>query len=160
MTAAMLTASVAAVVLGPPYLASREARGDRNDQTVLEFSATSRDYLTSHPRNTTWGPRIGRHPKPERGLFPGAVTPALALAGMLPPVSASSVALIVSGALAFDWSLGLNGLTYDELRRVLVPFRGMRAPTRFVVLAATSLILLAAGGLGVAAVRLRGGRRG
>jgi hypothetical protein len=145
--AACVVALIAAAIVGPPYLASREARGDRNDTTIREFSATPRDYITSHPHNATWGPRIGRHPKPERGLFPGIMTPALAITGMLPPLPASGIALVVSGALAFDWSLGLNGLTYDELRRLFGPFRGVRAPARFVVFVATSMILLAAFGV-------------
>ena len=144
--AAALVALVAALVLGPPYLGSRAARGDRGLGVVAEFSAAGRDYRIPNIHNATWGHRIGSDRKMERALFPGFTAVALGAAGMVPPLNVTAVALIVSGALAFDWSLGVNGLTYDELRDLLLPFRGLRAPARFSVLVGTSLILLGAFG--------------
>jgi hypothetical protein len=65
---------------------------------------------------------------------------------MVPPLGAAAAATLVSGALAFDWSLGSNGLTYDDLYRWLLPYRGMRVAARFSVFVGTALILLAASG--------------
>lgn len=152
---AALVAMLAAIVLGPPYLRSREARGDRPVRAVAEFSAEGRDYRIPNIHNATWGHRLGSDRKVERALFPGFTAVGFATIGTLPPLNISAVALIVSGALAFDWSLGVNGLTYDELRALLLPFRGLRAPARFVVLVATSLILLAAFGVRRLMARLR-----
>jgi hypothetical protein len=52
------------------------------------------------------------------------------------------MAAIVAGTLTFDWSLGLNGLTYDELYRLSPVYRGMRMTARFSVIAGVALVLL------------------
>ena len=155
--AAVAVAAVPAIVLGPAYLGSRAARGDRDVATVAEFSAEGRDYGIPNIHSATWGHRLGSGRKMERALFPGFAPVTLAAIGALPPLTVPAVALIVSGALAVDWSLGVNGLTYDELRALLLPFRGLRAPARFAVFVATSLILLAAFGVHRLAARI--GRR-
>ena len=49
--------------------------------------------------------------------------------------------------VAFDGSLGFNGLTYPYLYKWLSPIRGLRVPARFSVLVALSLAVLA--GFGV-----------
>jgi hypothetical protein len=145
--AAALLALAPTLILGPPYLGSRAARGDRHFKTVAEFSAEGRDYGIPNIHSATWGHRLGSDRKVERALFPGATPLTLAAIGLVPPLTVTRVAAVVSGAFAFDWSLGVNGLTFDELRRLLVPVRGLRVPARFVVLVATSLILLAAFGV-------------
>jgi hypothetical protein len=61
-------------------------------------------------------------------------------------LTAASIATLVAGAAAFDWSLGLRGLTYDDLYKRSVVFRGMRMPARFSVLVGAALALLAAHG--------------
>src|SRR6185436_18085597 len=65
----------------------------------------------------------------------------LALAGAF---SAAPIESLVSGALAFDWSLGTNGLTYDDLYHWLLPYRGLRVPARFSMFVGTALVLLGA----------------
>ena len=50
--------------------------------------------------------------------------------------------------LAVDASLGVNGTAYPAMFKLLLPFRGLRAPNRFAVLVGVSLSVLA--GFGVA----------
>jgi hypothetical protein len=45
--------------------------------------------------------------------------------------------------MAFDWSLGLNGLTYDEVFKRSSVYRGMRVPARFSPVVGAALALLA-----------------
>ena len=82
----------------------------------------------------------------ERELFPGTSTIARAAAGALPPLSTTAIAALTAGAFAFDWSLGLNGLTYDELYRSSSLYRGMRVMARFSVIVGVALVLLGAAG--------------
>ena len=130
-------------IVTAPYLASRDARGDRPIGVILQYSAAPWDYLTPHERSG-YADMFGRPNLPERDLFPG-VTPLLfAAAGMAPPLRVSAIATMVSGALALDWSFGLRGLTYPTLHRWLAPYRGMRVPARFSVFVGSALVLLSA----------------
>ena len=51
----------------------------------------------------------------ERELFPGTATLALGLVGAMPPMSLGTIVLVAGTAVAFDGSLGFNGLIYDDL---------------------------------------------
>ena len=62
-------------------------------------------------------------------------------------MSLGTMALVTGTAVAFDGSLGTNGLVYANLYRYLLPFRGMRVPARFAALVGTGLILLSACGV-------------
>jgi hypothetical protein len=152
----IVVAALAAV--GTPYLLTRGARGDRPYALLRFSSARPSDYGRPHARLASHQWRTRASNSPERELFPGFVTPALALAGMVPPLGAAAAATLVSGALAFDWSLGTNGLTYDELYRWVLPYRGMRVAARFSVFVGTALILLAAYGMERLLRRARGWR--
>ena len=129
--------------LGLPYLKSRDARGDRGRSEVADGSANARDYGATQIRLTTymWHTRVGN--RPERELFPGTTTLAFAALGIVPPLTAATTATVVAGALAFDWSLGFNGLTYDDFYNRSVVHRGMRIPARFSVVVGAALALLA-----------------
>ena len=142
--AAILVPSLLA--LGLPYMKSRETRGDRARHEILEFSAHPSDYLDTHiwQASYSWHSRLGN--RQERQLFPGTTTLALAAAGMVPPLTGAGIAVLVSGAAAFDWSLGLRGLTYDDLHKLSVVHRGMRVPARFSVVVGAALALLGAFG--------------
>jgi hypothetical protein len=94
----------------------------------------------------------------ERALFPGAVTIALAIAGAWPPLTASRTALIVSGAVAFDGSLGLNGVFYPALYKLLPPLRSVRVPARFAIMVVLTLAMLAGYGTARLLSRLKGSR--
>ena len=94
---------------------------------------------------------------PERELFPGVMPLVLGAIGAAPPMSLATMALVAGTAVAFDGSLGTNGLIYGPLYRYALPFRGMRVPARFGALVGTGLVLLA----GYGATRLlRLGRHG
>jgi hypothetical protein len=151
---AVVTASAAAagvllpalLALGVPYMQSREDRGERGPQEVSDGSAAPSDYAATHMRlaSYAWHSRVGNHP--ERELYPGTTTLALAAVGLVPPLSAGATATLVAGALTFDWSLGFKGLTYGELYKRSVVHRGMRVPARFSVVVGAALALLGAFG--------------
>jgi hypothetical protein len=132
--------------LAVPYLSGRAGRGERSMEVVRHFSAQPAEYGRTHGRLAShqWISRRGN--REERELFPGLATPVLAAAGAVPPLGATAIASLVAGALAFEWSLGTNGLTYDDLYRRLLPYRGVRVPARFGVFATIALVLLAAFG--------------
>ena len=136
-----------------PYLAARDIRGDRAMQEVFDGSATGLDYRHAHHRLLTYRWQGGRGHKVERELFPGTSTIVLAAAGAVPPLGTASIAAAVAGSLAFDWSMGLNGLTYDELYRLSSVYRGMRVTARFSAIVGVALVLL--GSIGVARVLRR-----
>lgn len=153
VAAALATAGAivlpALIGLGLPYLKSREARGERGPEEVWSGSALPGDYADTHIRMSSdvwhlWHSREGN--RNERELFPGLTTLVLAGTGLVPPLTGSAAATIVAGALAFDWSLGFNGLTYDDLYKRSVVHRGMRVPARFSVVVGAALALLAAFG--------------
>ena len=136
----------ALLAIGLPYMKSRQARGDRALHEIMEFSAHPSDYLDTHiwQASYSWHSRAGN--RQERQLFPGTTTLVLAAAGMVPPLTAAGIATLVSGGMAFDWSLGLRGLTYDDLHQRSMVHRGMRVPARFSVVVGAALALLGAFG--------------
>ena len=156
VTRRLVTASLAAAAialpafagLAWPYVAARSLRGERARQEVIDGSATGADYRTPHERLVTYQ-RPHRH-QPERELFPGMSTLVLATAGAVPPLPAAAIASLVAGSLAFDWSLGLNGLTYDELYDLSTVYRGMRMTARFSAIVGVALVVL--GAIGAARV--------
>jgi hypothetical protein len=143
------SAAAAAIVLpafaglGLPYVMSRATRGERGLSEVSDGSAAPADYGRAHVRMVTYQWRGGRGHRTERELFPGTSTIALAATGMIPPLSGAAIATIVAGSLTFDWSLGLKGLTYDDIYKRSSVFRGMRVPARFSVIVGAALALLA-----------------
>ena len=151
--ATLIAAATAAAVAVPavattaiPFLMAKDVRGERGRQEIVDGSAMPIDYGHAHIRMVTYRWQDGRRHRGERELFPGTSTLALAATGAIPPLSAAAMASLVAGAFAFDWSLGLNGLTYDELARLSPAYRGMRAMSRFSVIVGTGLVLLGAAG--------------
>lgn len=129
-----------------PYMQAKDIRGDRAIGEVREGSAEGKHYLQANMRLVNYRWQGGRGHTVERELFPGTSTLALAAIGSIPPLGAPSMAAIVAGALTFDWSLGLNGLTYDELYALSPVYRGMRMTARFSVIVGMALVLLATAG--------------
>jgi hypothetical protein len=144
--AALAIVVPAVVALGVPYMQSRAARGERALFEVSDGSAHPSDYLDTHIRLTSYGWHSRAGNRPERELFPGTTTLVLAAAGLVPPLTGAAIATLVSGAVTFDWSLGLKGLTYHELYKRSVVHRGMRVPARFSVVVGAALALLGAFG--------------
>jgi hypothetical protein len=142
---ALLAAAVAGTLVLPlarPYAESTRIKGERTPREVKFYSATPSDYLRAHPRSALYGVRMLPGRQPERALFPGVVPLALAAVGALPPLGALRLAYVAGLAVAFDGSLGFNGLTYPHLYDWVMPIRGLRVPARFSVLVALSLAVL------------------
>ena len=159
VTLAAVAVAAALVVVGAPYMMSRQVRGDRAFALVRLSSAQPVDYTRPHARLAShdWRSRVGN--TQERELFPGFAVTAFAIVGVIPPLNGVATATLVSGALALDWSFGTNGLTYDDLYRWVLPYRGMRVAARFSVFVGSALILLGAYGM-VRLLRLGRGPRG
>ncbi len=146
-------ALLAAAIVGPfarPYLAARRAVGERPASEVEFYSATPGNYLVAHQRNALFGPLSAGRGEQERELFMGIAVPLLAVAGLWPPVSAARAGYAVALALAFELSLGFNGIGYAWFRDLVLPYRGLRVPARMAMLVGLSLAILA--GYGVAQI--------
>jgi hypothetical protein len=142
------------VVIAPvaaEYIASRPIMGTRETGTIEFYSAKGPDYLKPHFRSALYG-RWSDGGFPERALFPGLMPVALAAIGFWPPLSAARIAYTLGLVLAVDGSFGLNGATFTSLHAVLSPFKGLRVPARFSLLAGLTLAILA----GYGAARLLG----
>jgi hypothetical protein len=139
---AAVVAAAGLLVLGIPYLQSRADRGERDRTAVKFYSATPADYGHPHGRLAAYQWVTRETNRPEREIFPGSTPIALAAIGLWPPLGVAQTATIAAGALAFDWSLGVNGLLYDDLYKYVLPYRGMRVPARFAAIVGCALVLL------------------
>ena len=146
---------VAALLL-VPYHEARAAHGGRSIDEVVAGSATPGDYLNTSRRLPIYSWHSRQFNRPERVLYPGTTTLSLAGIGLLVLPSKPALPLLAAGVAAFDWSLGLNGLTYRYLL-ALSPYKSIRVPARFAVFVGVALILLA--GYGAHRVVSRGSRR-
>jgi hypothetical protein len=161
----LAAAAVVVVMVLPvavPYLQNRGQLGERPDWEVRLYSATPRSYTVAHVRSRLYSNVLDGPRAPEASLFPGIAVVALALAGAWPRLSRTRAAYAVALLVAFDGSLGLNGIIFPTLRDYLLPFRGLRVPARFSILVGLSLSVLA--GYGVVGLRRwsrpKGGRLG
>ena len=159
LLAAAIVPAAVGLFVGESYTKARSVHGDWSLAIIHPFSAEPADYGDAHPWLAMYrgGPAAGHHA--ERELFPGTSTLAFAGAAVLPPLGAVATAALASGALSFDWSLGLNGLTYDDLRRHVSPYRSIRVPARFAVFVDVSLVMLGIFGVRRVLNLVRGHRR-
>jgi hypothetical protein len=149
----------AAVLIAPvavEYIASRPMMGTREEGTIQFYSAQGPDYLKPNFRSLLYG-RWSDGGMPERALFPRLMPVALTAVALWPPLSAARIAYALGLALAVDGSLGFNGATFTALHAVLSPFKGLRVPARFSVLAGMTLAIFA--GYGAARILERWPRR-
>jgi len=138
---------VAMIPVGRAYLAARQVVGERGRAEVAQNSATWRNYLAPPEVNVMYGKAFARFMDPERRLFPGFVAIALAIVGLWPrrrgylrtPQFAYALGLI----LAFDVSLGFNGVIYRGLYDYFLPFKALRIPARMGLMVGFSLAVLA-----------------
>jgi hypothetical protein len=137
-----------------PYLAARATVGVRDISETLYFSATPRDYFLAPPGNALYDGLLASN---WRGNFLGIVVMLFAAVGLWPPTSVATTYLL-GAAFAFEASLGLHGYTFPWLRAWVLPYRGLRVPSRFAMLVVVSLVILA--GIGVARIAERLGSRG
>jgi hypothetical protein len=154
-------AALAALLIAPvatAYVASRPTIGDRDEGTVQLYSAEGPDYLKPTFRNLLYGRwSWSEGGRAERQLLPPLTPIVLTAVALWPPLSAARIAYTLSLILAVDGSFGLNGPTFTVLRAVVPPFKVLRAPSRFSILAGMTLAILA--GYGAARLLERRPRR-
>jgi hypothetical protein len=139
-----------------PYLANREGTGDRSTESVARYSATVSSYLAVSDHNPLYARWLAGYARPEAVMFPGAAAVILAAAGIAAgPWTRRRVAYVAAGLVAFDLSLGANGLLFPVLREWLLPFRGLRAPARAGVIVLLVISALAGSGAAILLSRLR-----
>lgn len=128
-----------------PYSSASSLVGTRSSHEVKTFSARPRDYLVATPENLLYG---GSQPEtPERRLFPGIVPPVLALLGLVLVRPTTVVIAYWAGlVVAFELSLGANGVVYPLLYEHVAMMRGLRAAARASALFLMFLGVLAAYG--------------
>lgn len=147
-------AAVVVVLVLPvaiPYLQNRAQLGERPDWEARLYSATPASYLVAHTRSRTYAGWLDGPRMPELSLFPGIGIVVLALVGAWPRLTPARAAYVVAALVAFDGSLGSNGIVFPTLRDYVLPFRGLRVPARFSILVGLSLAVLA--GYGVQRIR-------
>jgi hypothetical protein len=151
--AALAACGVLAAVLIAPvaaeYIASRPMMGIRETGTIQFYSAKGSDYVQPTFRSLLYG-RWSDGAFPERALFPRLMPVALTAVALWPPLSVARIAYALGAVVAIDGSLGFNGATFTAARAVFAPFKGLRVPARFSLLAGMTLAILA----GFGAVRL------
>jgi hypothetical protein len=147
LIAMAVAVAVAAVVMVPAaraYIGARKVVGERGLQEVKDGGgARLRNYLGAPEVNLVYGERFARFRQPERRLFPGFVALALAAVALWPPLSATRIAYALGLLIAFDVSLGFNGVAYRALYEYFLPFRAIRVPARMAIMAFFSLAVLA-----------------
>ena len=156
LTAGVVLAAVLVAPVAVEYIASRPVMGPRDEGTIQFYSAQGPDYLKPHFRSALYG-RWSDGGFPERALFPRLMPVALTAVALWPPLSAARIAYTLGLVLAVDGSLGFNGTTFTALHAVLSPFKGLRVPARFSLLAGLTLAILA--GYGAARLLERWPRR-
>jgi len=144
--AAICVAAALVVPLVYVYAQSTPARGIRSPEVIGAFSAVAADYLRPGSGSPAYRAFLPRFVHAERALFPGLATILLAAAGAWPPLTATRVAFIVAGVVAFDGSLGLHGILYPFLYKLFPALQSVRVPARFAVLVVLTLAVLAGGG--------------
>jgi hypothetical protein len=171
LAAAAAIVTVTMVPVGRAYLAARKVVGERGQGEVAMNSATWRNYLAPPEVNLLYGKAFARFMDPERRLFPGFVAVALALVGVFSPRNTTKgkdtknrvlsddravrLAYALGLILAFDVSLGFNGVIYRGLYDYFLPFKALRIPARMGLMVGFSLAVLAGYGAMRIADRLR-----
>ena len=155
LVAAAAIVTVAMIPVGRAYLSARTVVGERGREEVAQSSATWRNYLAATEANALYGQVSARFMDPERRLFPGVVAVALSIVALWPPLSATRVAYALGLLLAFDVSLGFNGVVYRGLYDYFLPFKALRIPARMGLMVGFSLAVLAGFGATRIAERLR-----
>ena len=146
--AGALVAASVAVPYSKPYREATGRVGLRSIPEILMHSAKPSDYLRVSEGNFLYGPAHAG--PPELALFPGYVPLVLALVAVVAiRPSAVMFSYVIGLLLAFDLSLGLNGIVYPVLHEHMGVFKGLRAPARASIFFLMFLAALAARGCAV-----------
>jgi hypothetical protein len=156
LTAGALLAGVLVAPVAIPYLTARQDVGERPEWEVKFYSATPRNYLAAHPRNALFGRATAGLGAQERELFQGFFVPLVAMVALWPPLSAARIGYLLALMLAFEMSLGFNGVLYRGLYEYVLPYRGLRVPARMAMLVGLALSILV--GYGVARLAAHRGK--
>lgn len=174
-TAVGLAAAISVLCVLPfflPYIWIQRDEGFRRTiDDAVRYSATTASYLASPAHAHGWITRVARDMGWRSGevLFPGLLLLVLGLAGLVAGlrsrageirelVAGRETALLYGslGALAFWASFGPAAGLYTLLFRAIPLFTFLRAPSRFGLLVAFALSILAS--IALARIRLRPGR--
>lgn len=139
----VLVTGVCVIPYLQPYLNTRQIVGERSVEEVTTWSPHLSTYLVTTGDNWLYGRANRGTAHPEGILFPGLIALALALVGAFPPFNRVRIGYVVLLLLAFDLSLGFNGVTYRLLYATALPYRGLRAPGRLFILVSATLSVLA-----------------
>jgi hypothetical protein len=158
LAAGAVLAAILVLPFAVPYFQARHTVGERPVEETMFYSATPINYLAAHPRNTLLGAETSSWGSQERELFQGIAVPLIALIGLWPPLSRARLGYAIAMALAFEISLGFNGVVFPWLHDHVLPYRGLRVPARMAILVGLSLAIFV--GYGVARICTRpSGRR-
>jgi hypothetical protein len=142
----LVSAGVVVLLIAVPIIrafnAAKTIKGERGRYEVVFYSAIPADYLRAPLYSALWYDRL-RSPLPERSLFPGLAPLVLAAAGIAPPLGALRLVYTAGLLVAFDGSLGLNGILYPLLYQLPGPIRELRSPARFAALVGLTLAIFA-----------------
>lgn len=155
--AAAILAGALAAPVALAHLDARAVVGERHWEEAAMNSARLTDYLAAPSGSPLHGHRLERFGGPERRLYPGAVTAALAAVALWPPLSTLRLAYAAGLVVAVDLSLGFNAPGYAWLYDHLFVLRSLRVPARMGLIAGLALAALA--GFGVARLGARLSRR-
>jgi hypothetical protein len=141
LASAALVALLIALPIILAFTAAKPIKGERGRYEVVYYSAKPGDYLRANRYSTLWHDL--RPQLPERTLFPGAAPLVLAATALVPPLGALRLVYAVGLLVAFDGSLGLNGVLYPLLYQLPGPIRELRSPARFAAIVGLTLAVLA-----------------
>jgi hypothetical protein len=154
--AALVIVAVTAPI-GKAYLGAHKVVGERpRDEIEQNGSARPTDYLGAPDESIVYASLLRKFGRGERRLFPGFLAIALALVALFtksPTRQITKFAYLLGLLVAFDISLGFNGITFRLLYEHVLPFRSLRIPARNGLVVGFALAVLA--GFGAARVRDR-----
>jgi hypothetical protein len=154
-----ITALVLAAPYGCVYYKTRGEVGPRERDQIERYSAVPADYLRVSQESKTYamGPTEAQQ---ERSLFPGFVAIGLALLAVVRLRSRIVIGYALLTLIAFELSLGLNGVSYSALMTAIPLLDSLRAPARFSALFLLGLAVLAAAGTESIVARMTVVKRG
>jgi hypothetical protein len=130
----------------------------RSPAEVRIYSAVPGDYLNVPPANRVYE-ASPTESEDERSLFVGWTAIVLATLALVRRPSRAVLPMALAGVVAFDLSLGVNGVSYRLATAALPPLDSFRAPARFAVFVLLTVAALAGLAMTSVSARLNGARR-
>jgi hypothetical protein len=155
LAAAAVVTTMAVLPLGFAYFDARRIVGERGRLEIENSGATWEAYLAAPEASLVYGRTLARFRRPERQLFPGIAAVALAAVAVVSGPVKIVAAYLLGLLLAFDVSLGFNGITFPLLYDHVLPFHAVRIPARMGLFTGFSLAVLAGIGFARLAERMK-----